>query len=178
LEYLLESGRLRYRENVDADAPFLIDLLGDPEVMRFWPRPYTPEEAVAWIARMRARHAEDGYAYWLAEEKASGRPIGQVGLLRQVVEGRTEIGIGYIIHRAFWRRGYAAEGARAMRDYAFDVLRVPRLVTLIRPANIPSLNVVWKLPGMRPEKLVTYADFEHLVFFETAEKAETGPSGR
>ncbi len=166
MAYFCESKRLRYRQNEADDADFLIEMLGDPDVMRFWPRPYTADGAIDWIAKMRKRQAEDGYSYWLAEEKATGRPVGQVGLLRQTIDDEPEIGIGYIIHKPYWRQGYATEGARAMHDYAFDVLKVPRLVTLIRPANIPSLNVVRKLPRMRAEKLVMYSGFEHLVFSE------------
>ena len=73
--------------------------------MLFWPKPYTRDEAEAWIRRQQERYAHDGYGYWLALDKASGQTIGQAGLLAQQVDRVEETGIGYIIHRPFWRRG-------------------------------------------------------------------------
>ncbi len=46
--------------------------------------------------------------------------------------------IGYLIHRPFWRQGIAFEAARAVRDFAFERLALPRIISLIRPENVPS----------------------------------------
>ena len=78
---VLETPRLLLRELGVEDLDFIAELLGDPLVMRYWPRPYTREEAAEWIRRQQQRYARDGHGYWLAVEKASGQPVGQVGLL-------------------------------------------------------------------------------------------------
>ena len=103
-------------------------------------------------------------------EKASGQPIGQAGLLRQEVYGVTETGIGYIIHRPFWRRGLATEAAAACRDYAFEKLGKQRLVVLVRPENVVSQTVARKI-GAQPERETIYAEFVHTVFVLTARAA-------
>jgi len=79
------------------------------------------------------------------------------------VDGTEEVGVGYIIHRPFWRMGFASEAAAASRDYAFQALGRSRVIALVRPENVPSQGVVQKL-GMRLEKSIRYADYQHLVF--------------
>jgi RimJ/RimL family protein N-acetyltransferase len=76
---------------------------------------------------------------------------------------REEIGLGYIIHRPFWRRGFALEAARASMDYAVNKLGRTCVVALVRPENLPSQELARKL-GMKVEKRTHHADYEHLVF--------------
>jgi RimJ/RimL family protein N-acetyltransferase len=72
--------------------------------------------------------------------------------------------VGYMIHRPYWRRGLATEAATATRDYAFFKLDKPRVISLVRPVNLPSQGVARKI-GMQPEDhLVQHGGFEHFVF--------------
>lgn len=158
-----ETERLRAREMSDADLDFIASMLADAEVMRFYPKPYSRAEAEGWIGRQMERYAEHGHGLWLIEERLTGEPVGQVGLLRQKVDGQEQPEIGYLIHHPFWRRGYATEAAIATRDLAFGGLGFPRVISLVRPENLPSQGVARKL-GMHPERLATYAGLEHLVF--------------
>lgn len=59
------SVRLVFREMTDDDLPDMAGLLGDPAVMRFYPRPKTADEAQEWIAWNRRNHAEHGYGLWI-----------------------------------------------------------------------------------------------------------------
>ncbi|HEX8271600.1 MAG TPA: GNAT family N-acetyltransferase [Longimicrobiaceae bacterium] len=158
-----ETERLRAREMQPADLDFVAAMLAHREVMRFYPRCYTRDEARGWLERQVARYREHGHALWLIEERAGGEPVGQVGLVMQQVNGRAEPEVGYLVHRPFWRRGYATEAALATRDHAFGALGLPRVVSLIRPENLPSQGVARKL-GMRPEGTTTHAGTEHVVF--------------
>ena len=162
MQIILVTPRLVLRELACDDLDFVSEMLAHPEVMYFWPRTYHRKEAEAWIHRQHERYAQDGYGYWLAVEKVSGKPIGQAGLLRQEVDGAPETGIGYIIHRPFWRQGYATEAARACRDHAFATLGKERLVVLVRPENLISLAVARKL-GVRLERETIFAGFVHSV---------------
>jgi len=160
---ILETERLLLRELRQEDIAFVTAMLTHPEVMRYWPRPYTLQEAVEWIDRQQERYRTHGYGYWLAIEKASGQPVGQAGVLMQEVDGIEEVGIGYILHRPFWGRGFATEAARGCLHYAFETLRRDRVAILIRPENTSSLRVAQRL-NVRLEKCTHYAGFEHLVF--------------
>jgi RimJ/RimL family protein N-acetyltransferase len=160
---VFETERLRAREMSLADLDFVAAMLAHPEVMRFYPGRYSREEARGWVERQLGRYREHGHALWLIEERAGGEPVGQVGLLRQQVNGESRPEVGYLVHRPFWRRGYATEAALATRDHAFYTLDMPRVVSLIRPVNLPSQGVARKL-GMRPEGTAVHGGMEHLVF--------------
>jgi RimJ/RimL family protein N-acetyltransferase len=162
MKIVLETPRLILRELAIADVDLIAPMLMHPEVMRYWPRPYTREECDAWIANQQQRYARDGYGYWLALDKATGEAIGQAGLVRQEVDGVAEAGLGYIIHHPYWRRGLATEAASASVNYAFDIGK-RRVVALIRPENTPSRGVAKRL-GMQLDGSSEHAGFEHLVY--------------
>jgi len=160
---ILETPRLLLREMSLDDLDFLAAMLGDRDVMKFWPRTYSREEAADWIQRQQQRYAKDGVGYWLVLDKQSQQPVGQAGLLVLQLDGAEEMGLGYILHHRFWRMGYATEAARASMEYGFTRLGKTRIVALIRPENLPSQNVARRL-GMKLEKQTHFADYEHLVF--------------
>jgi RimJ/RimL family protein N-acetyltransferase len=101
-------------------------------------------------------------------EKDGREVIGFCGLSRfSDVGGRPETELGYRLARASWGRGFATEAARAVRDYAFDTLGIPRLISIIDPRNAASIRVAGKT-GMRYEKEVTFQG--HLVHIYAMER--------
>ena len=60
----------------------------------------------------------------------------------------TEFGLFYAISPAHQRRGYAVEAARAMIEYAFNILRLSRIVAETGYDNHASIAVMKKL-GMQ-----------------------------
>jgi ribosomal-protein-alanine N-acetyltransferase len=160
---ILVTKRLALREMTLADLDFVAAMLADPEVMRFYPRCYSREEAEAWVRRQVERYARYGHGLWLVVDHRSGEAVGQVGLTIQDVDGVQEPEVGYLIHRPFWRRGLATEAAVATRDYAFNCLDKARVISLIRPENVPSQGVAVKM-GMAVEKPTLHAGLVHLVF--------------
>lgn len=163
MKLILTTPRLHLRELTRDDLPFMTELLGDAEVMRFYPQIYGLTDAEAWVDRQVARYANDGFGGWLAADRATGEPVGQVGMSRQIVDGTWEPEIGYLIRRSRWRQGLASEAALAVRDHAFGALGKPYVISLIRPINHPSRGVARKM-GMRPVKLTLHAGLEHLVY--------------
>lgn len=159
---LVTTSRVALRPLEPGDLDFVATMLADPEVMRFYPKPLDRVEAAAWIARMQARQACDGHGLWLVLSRDHAAPVGQVGLLRQTVEGIDEVEIGYLLHRPFWGQGLATEAAMAVRDWAFAQGH-PSVISLIRPANEPSQAVAQRL-GMSPGPVVLHAGLDHIVW--------------
>jgi hypothetical protein len=154
-----ETERVVLRHFHVADLDAMAGVFADPEVMRFGPGPQPRD----WVQRWLQGCLEDyyqkwGFGLWAVVPKPDRRVIGFCGLTRfDDVDGRPEIEIGYRLARAFWGRGLATEAARAVRAYAFGVLVLPRLVSLIDPRNGASVRVAEKT-GLRYEKDVTFRE--------------------
>lgn len=160
---VLETDRLRLRELVRDDIDFVAEMLGHPEVNRYYERQFDRADAAAWIDRQIGRYEADGHGLWLAVERATGAPVGQVGLAAQEVEGDRLPEIGWLLHRPYWGRGYATEAAAGVRDAAFERWGYPRVISLIRPENLASQRVAGRL-GMAAGRRVLFHGFEHIVF--------------
>jgi len=160
---ILTTNRLRLREMIHEDLDFIAMMLADPEVMRFYPKTYDREEAAQWLDRQLIRYNENGHGLWLVENRETGQPMGQTGVILQQVEGQPLIEVGYLIHKPFWKQGYAIEAAKACKEYAFDQLGADSVHSLIRPANIPSQRVALR-NGMKPLRLVSFHNLETLLY--------------
>lgn len=141
------TQRLRFRRMRPADIELMADMLGDPEVMRFYPAPKTREQAARWITWNEENYAEHGYGLWIVET-IDGEFVGDCGLTWQEVNGAFKLEVGYHVVTSKQGRGYATEAAIACRDYARDVVGSPELVAIIHPENEASERVARKL-GMR-----------------------------
>jgi RimJ/RimL family protein N-acetyltransferase len=159
----LVTERLVLRPLRDEDLEPLAAVLGDPVTMRFFPRPRTREETRVWIARNQERYAVDGHGLWAVERRADGAFLGDCGLVMQRPEGVPEVEVGYHFAREHWGQGYATEAAAACVRLAFEVLRVPRVIALVRPENTPSARVAQRL-GMHAARRVEHAGLEHDLF--------------
>jgi ribosomal-protein-alanine N-acetyltransferase len=162
---VLETERLLLRPFTADDLDDFARICGDPVVMRFYPAPWTREEARAFIEREIASEQEQGWSRRAVIHRAGGRLIGFCGLKRQQVENEVEVEVGYMLDRAYWGQGLAPEAARAWLTFAFDRLGLPRVISLIRPENTPSIRVAEK-NGLRHERDVTYGTggFRHRVY--------------
>jgi RimJ/RimL family protein N-acetyltransferase len=105
-----------------------------------------------------------GMGWWVVEERDLAVPIGAVGVFRR--EANPQIEIGWAIHRAYWKRGYASEAARAALDFATGTLGARRVIAHIAKDNEASIRVATKL-GMRREGEVDfYGETDWLYVFE------------
>jgi len=138
--------------------------------MRFYPAPFDRTGVRDWITRNRRRYQRDGHGLWAMVLKSSGETVGDCGLVRQQVDNAEEIEIGYHLRRDLWGQGLASEAAIACRSYGFVQLRVDRLVSLIRPENLPSRRVAVK-NGMRIWKETMRMGFLHYVYAVTRAQA-------
>ena len=160
---VLSTPRLLLREFVPEDAGALALVLSDPETMRYYPLPFDRAGVESWIVRNRQRYRDAGYGLWAMCLRETNELIGDCGLVTQEVDGQLEVEIGYHVRRDLWGKGYAPEAARACRDYGFTHVHVPRLISLIRPENVPSQRVAEK-NGMTVWKEIDWHGLRHRVY--------------
>ena len=166
---VLETERLTLRELEPNDLDFLASMMADPDVSHHYDRRFSREASEQWLNRQLERYATDGHGMWLAVEKATGAPVGQVGLVIQTVENRRRPEIGWLLDRPQWGKGYATEGGAAVRDAAFSRWKYPEVISLIRPANLPSQRVAERI-GLKPGPRVWFNGSEHIVFQQSADQ--------
>ena len=81
---ILESERLRFRKLTNEDAPEILALRGNPETMKFIPRPLVVdiEGALAHIKMINDKINENLDINWAVTEKGSNKCIGIMGFYR------------------------------------------------------------------------------------------------
>jgi RimJ/RimL family protein N-acetyltransferase len=160
---VLTTQRLVLREMTGADLDDIAALFGDEEVMRYYPKPMTREEAHAWVAWNQRLYRSLGFGLWAMVLRDTGEFAGDCGLTPQYVDGIKEIEVGYHVRTCFQGNGYATEAATAARDFARDAIFLTRLIAIINPANVPSQRVAEKI-GLRPEKHAMVFGTEQLIY--------------
>jgi RimJ/RimL family protein N-acetyltransferase len=147
LPAVLETARLRLHRWDETHTDLLVRLSAMPELTRFvgpgttWPRARAEEVA----ATQRRRWSEHGFGWRPAVESATGELVGFIAL-NFAGEGTAgldagEYEIGWWLAPPAWGRGFAREGAEAVRDEALGALGAPSLVARIHPANARSIAV-------------------------------------
>jgi len=160
---ILETERLRLREFTMNDADAMEAVLGDPVAMQYYPAAFDRKAVESWIGKNIERYRRDGHSLWAMLLKDTGELIGDCGCAVQEVEGRNEIEIGYHVRRDLWCNGYATEAARACMEYAFAKLGAERVISMIRPENVPSKRVAEK-NGLVCEKIVFWHGYDHCIY--------------
>ena len=172
---IAETERLEIRHFVADDREAMDRIFGDVEVMHYGPGVKDSAWVENWISLCEGDYRAQGFGLWAVVEKSTRCVIGYCGLTRfPDIAGEEEIEVGYRLARECWGKGYATEAARAVRDYGFETLKLPRLISLIDPENIASVRVAEKL-GMHYEKDATlpgysYADRVYVISVDQATK--------
>lgn len=149
MELVLETERLVLRPMVADDLDGLQGIFGDPLVMAaFDEKPFDRKQVSRWLERNLDHQRKHGFGLFAVFLNDDRRLIGDCGLELMEIDGEQVAELGYDLRSDCWNKGYATEAARSVRDYAFSTLRLPRLVSLIRPGNAPSARVAEKA-GLR-----------------------------
>jgi RimJ/RimL family protein N-acetyltransferase len=148
---VLETERLILRHLTLDDVDDLWQILGDPKAMRYYPAPFTRAQTEGWIRHALTSYAQHEVGLWAVIRKEGQRFLGDCGLTVQPVEGGTDLEIGYHIIRRYQGQGFATEAAYACRDYAFAVLKAPRVISIVDLQNRPSRRVAEKVHAQMRE---------------------------
>ena len=149
--YRIETERLGLREYTPDDFDALYEIMSDPETMRHYPAPFDAERTRNWIAWNLENYAKYGFGLWAVVLKETGEFIGDCGITIQNIDGEMLPEIGYHIHKKHWRKGYAKEAARAVRDWVFRNTEYDKVYSYMKYTNVASYSTAIA-NGMRKVK--------------------------
>jgi len=145
---ILETDRLILRPHLLSDYADCLALWSAPNTVRFIGGKVQSEQEV-WFRLLRyaGMWALLGFGFWVFEEKATGRYVGEGGLLDArrgiaALDGKPEI--GWVLTPDAGGKGYATEAVRAVTRWADSVLKVPVTACIIEPENVASIGVAAK----------------------------------
>jgi len=148
---VLSTPRLRLRPHRHADAPFMVALNADPQVVVYTgDGPLDLDGARRVIDYLHHRQHPFGVARLVVERH--GEPIGWCGL-RRLEDGELP-DLGYRFFRKDWGRGYATEAAMAVLDHGFSRADIHTVRAEADARNTASWKVMERL-GMQRERAWT-----------------------
>ena len=151
-EIFLETQRLLLRQFTQDDVENLVELDGDPEVMRFinGGRPTSRQEIESDFLPAVLDYYERfaGFGFWAAIEKSTGQFVGWFHFRPATDAPPGEVELGYRLPKAAWGKGYATEGSRALIEKGFTDFGVQRVVASTMVVNVASRRVMEKA-GLR-----------------------------
>jgi len=164
---ILETPRLSMRGHRREDFDAVADMWGDLEVARHISgKPSTREESWARLLRYGGLWTFLGYGYWVVEEKATGRFVGEVGLANFKRETEPSLGdfpeAGWVLSSAAHGKGYATEAVKAALAWSDSVLKTAT-VCIVAPENPASIRIAEK-SGFREVARGTYKTWPTLFY--------------
>lgn len=144
----LKTERLLLRPYLAEDADAFYRYMSDAEVLRF--EPYPPLDRCESDEELHKRISDpDFIAVCLPPDEVHpwGHLIGHI-FFSPCAFSSWEI--GWMLDRASWGQGYAAEAARAVIDGAFTQSLAHRVIAMCNPENEASEHLMRRL-GMRCE---------------------------
>ena len=171
-KYLFTSARLGFRNWQDEDLPLLLALNQDKEVMRYFPEIRDVQESIKWMDRMQQMYLEKGYCYYAVFELSNEDFVGVLGIGDKDFNADFTpiIDIGWRIHKKYWNKGYATEGAQHCLKYVFNTLKLNEIKALCPINNKASERVMQKI-GMHRElefihpELTDYPELKDFVLY-------------
>ncbi|WP_269584879.1 GNAT family N-acetyltransferase [Roseibium sp. Sym1] len=159
--FLLQTERLILRPWKDGDLDPFAEMCADPEVMRYFPDPWTRERSELLITKCRIKLEAEGYCLAAVQEKDGGDFLGFVGLNSSnpdmPLPFDPSVEIGWRLKRSAWGKGYASEAARAWLRFGFETVGLDEIVSFTIPDNLPSRKVMQRI-GMTRDLA---GDFRH-----------------
>jgi len=146
MKIIAETTRLVLREFVMEDAPDVLELHRDPEVIR-----YTGDRiedtlegnqkiiSDVWLKE----YAQYGHARWAVILKSEQKFVGWCGLKWE--KDLKAVDLGYRFLKDYWGNGIATESAAASLRYGFENLGLDPILALAMKENPASTHVMKKI---------------------------------
>lgn len=143
--YEIKTERLLLRPLNIGDLNTVHEYASDVEnsrYMMFLPNE-TIEETAEFLTRVTAEWEKSEPTFY---EFAVVLNALQIGAVSVYLDEKKEVGeLGWVLNRKYQKMGYASEAARAVKDFAFNVLHLKKLIAQCDHRNAPSYRVMEKI---------------------------------
>lgn len=163
----LDTDRLMLRQIRRSDFNDLYRMNSDPVIMQYIGNGSTRnreqmlDELDALVSYYNKR---PGMGVWIVSLRSSGEFIGAAGLTYNADKAEPEL--GYRLIKEHWNNGYATELSTKLLQYAFETLKVSKVIASAHIENVASRNVLKKV-GMSRTKNGSKSDSPH-IYYEIA----------
>src|SRR4051794_24031001 len=132
----IKTPRLRLRAWACSDLEAHAGMCADPIAMRYIGDGKVLDAGQSWreVALHLGHWMLRGYGQWALERKEDGVWVGQAGLWNP--PGWPGVEVGWRLSRNAWGNGYATEAGRAALEWAWEMLDVEDLISVIQPDNV------------------------------------------
>ncbi len=145
MSIILETSRFILRHFTIADAPLLLQLNSDPEVLKYLHEP--PLTSIEQSQKILEEIILPQYhlynlGRWAVQYKNTNEFVGWCGLKYQIE--LDEIDLGYRFMKEHWGKGIASETAITTVNYGFEKLALKTITGRAHIENIASQKVLLK----------------------------------
>lgn len=161
---MITTARTVIRPATEDDAPFILELLNDPDFIAFIADRgvRTLDQARAYIrTRLLAAYEQHGWGLFVVEDRTSREPMGLCGLVRRAELDGPDLGYAFLPR--YRGRGLALEAAEGVVRWAGESAGITKLQAIVNPENERSVQVLRKL-GFGYERPVLIGDKEISLF--------------
>lgn len=141
----IATERLSIRTFRRTDWPAVHTYMSRPDAILYMAKNVMDEAATkAYIEQQMGDDATDFALIRLADQQLIGHMVFHSWFAPRTYE------IGWIVHSAYQRQGYASEAATALLRHGFEAMNLHRIIATCQPENPASYRVMEKI-GMRRE---------------------------
>lgn len=109
--------------------------------------PYTRSQSFQRLCALIGHWHLRGFGRWMVTDRATGEPLGVVGIMHPVEWPEPEI--AWSLFETAEGRGIALEAAEASRDYAYGVLGWDTIISCTTPDNDRSIALARRMGAQR-----------------------------
>lgn len=154
-EPLLTTERTTLRLPVPEDAEFFLELLNDPDFVRF-----TGDRGISDLKGARAYVTDKllpafrtyGFTLYVVESRQTGVPMGINGLVQRESLDAPDIGFGFLAR--YCGQGIGRETSEAILNHAETTLKHPVIYGITRKDNTRSIRLLEQL-GLQHQRTET-----------------------
>ncbi len=145
MHIILQTPHLILRRFTEADAPLILALNSDSEVVKYLHEPVlqNEEQAAKILLDIILPQYKNNLGRWAIHTKHNMDFIGLCGLkYRPELD---EIDLGYRLMQKAWGNGFVTEAAQHTLDHGFKILHLKLITGRAHVENIASIKVLEKI---------------------------------